>query len=63
MTDVKCEFVCKTELLQAREEVRLTHFYYSEWPGGVEEAEQVSIIVTITIIIVTITIIIAAWWG
>ena len=27
--------------LQAREEVRLTHFYYSEWPGGVEEAEQV----------------------
>ena len=50
-------------MLQAREEVRLTHFYYSEWPGGVEEAEQVSIIVTITIIIITITIIIAAWWG
>ena len=48
--------------------MRLTHFYYSEWPGGVEEAEQVSIIVTITIIIITIiiitiTIIIAAWWG
>ena len=70
MTGVKCELVCKTELLQAREEVRLTHFYYSEWPGGVEESEQVSIIVTITIttviILATITIIIIliimAWW-
>ena len=67
MTDVKCEFVCKTELLQAREEVRLTHFYYSEWPGGVEEAEQVNINakITITIIIITIIIIliIVAWWS
>jgi len=36
---VKREFtVCNTK---AREEVRLTHFYYSEWPGGVEEGEQV----------------------
>ena len=31
--------------LQAREEVRLTHFYYSEWPGGVEEAEQVLLVI------------------
>ena len=31
----------KLPTLQAREEVRLTHFYYSEWPGGVEEGEQV----------------------
>jgi len=36
---VKREFlVCNTK---AQEEVRLTHFYYSEWPGGVEELEQV----------------------
>ena len=31
----------KLPTFQAREEVRLTHFYYSEWPGGVEEGEQV----------------------
>ena len=62
MTAVKCELVCKTELLQAREEVRLTHFYYSEWPGGVEEAEQVNIIVTFTIIIILGIIIIIAGW-
>ena len=30
--------------VQAREEVRLTHFYYSEWPGGVEEGEQVLLV-------------------
>ena len=30
--------------MQAREEVRLTHFYYSEWPGGVEEGEQVLLV-------------------
>ena len=32
---------------QAQEEVRLTHFYYSEWPGGVEEGEQVLLIILI----------------
>ena len=31
--------------MQAREEVRLTHFYYSEWPGGVEEGEQVLLMI------------------
>ena len=26
---------------QAREELRLTHFYYSEWPGDEEAGDQV----------------------
>ena len=48
--------------------MRLTHFYYSEWPGGVEEAEQVNINakITITIILIITTIIfliIVAWWS
>lgn len=36
---VKREFnVCNTK---AREELRLTHFYYSEWPGDEEAGDQV----------------------